>query len=198
MPALRQGAALAACVILTMGACGASEQPDAAESPPDVSKSEANEVGTTSTTTTEVPIDPDCREAIDLTLGSITAAAEQAAGDTEAFATEDELGEVILDFLISIPADDGIDVETACGSAQRSSAELRRGLERTIRDEAEPVTDLTLALFAIGCSDELPVDPDQDPKEVEAFVGEVCPVIEGYFDRRGFNLESGPGEPGFR
>ena len=37
-----------------------------------------------------------------------------------------------------------------------------------------------------------------DPAETEAFVSEICPVIEDYFDRRGFSLEGGAREPGFR
>ncbi len=70
-----------------------------------------------------------------------------------------------------------LDVEEACGSAQRSISELKKGLERTIRDEPEPAADLTLALLAIGCSDGI-ADPEDDPAETEARLTEVCPVIE--------------------
>lgn len=194
MPGPKLLIALAVCVALALSACASDEQTRAQESPTPTTKG-SQEPATT--TTTEVPEDPSCREAAEITLAAITSPAEQAAVGIESFATEDELGEVIFDFLISLPEDIGVDVEEACGSVERSISELKKGLERTIRDEPEPVADLTLAFFAIGCSDGI-ADPEDDPAETEAYVNEICPVIEDYFDKRGFSLEGGSGEPGFR
>jgi hypothetical protein len=183
--------ALATCVALALSACAADEQTSAQESPTSTT------MGSQEPATTEVPEDPSCRQAADFTLAAITSSAEQTVAGIESFASEEELGEVIFDFLFALPDEIGVDVEEACGSAQRSISELKKGLERTIRDKPEPVTDLTLAFFAIGCSDEI-TDPEADPAETEAYKNEVCPVIDNYFDERGFALEGGPGEPGFR
>jgi hypothetical protein len=184
--------AVTSCVALGLGACVSDKVVDS-ESSATTAGSQEQE-----TTTTAVPEDPSCRQAAEFTVATIADTARESAAGIESFATEDDLGAVILGFLTSLPEEIDVDAETACGDSDRAISELRRALENTIKEEPQPVADLTLAFFAIGCSEDLPAEPGDDPAEREAYRNELCPTIEGYFNDRGFSLESGSGEPGFR
>lgn len=129
---------------------------------------------------------PSCREAVEVTFGVITAAAQQEVGDLGSFATEEDLDEALGGLLFSLPEEAGVDLDLVkgCGTNTASAAEVKRGLEQVLRSEPEPVADVTVALLAIPCSDDPLFGLDGTSGDDVAFVNEVCPVVVDYFERR--------------